>query len=303
MNRKKFIQNLTLATAGLTLPLPKLLAELAKADGYEIAYLNSHKTIGTFVQKGGTIMFYYGKKGLVLVDAQFADTVQNLITEMQKVSDKKFTHLINTHHHADHTSGNIMLKPFGTVVVAHANSLANQRSTAMKQKNEDKQYYPTTTFNSNILNLKLDRKETLQLQYLGAGHTNGDILVHFTKANVVHCGDLVFNRRHPYIDTTNGANVTNWIMILQSLQTKFDDNTIFVFGHANKGYNITGNKADIKAFENYLTNVLAYVKEGITNNKTRKELLLTKTIPNSPEWTGDGIERSINAAYSELTNK
>jgi cyclase len=198
----------------------------------------------------------------------------------------------------DHTAGNIAFKDMVKNVVAHENSLTNQKTTAVKQKAEDKQLYPDTTF-TTTWSKKLG-KEKIELHYFGAAHTNGDIAVHFTKANIVHLGDLLFNRRFPYIDKNAGANIKNWITVLQQVQSKFTDDTKFVFGHANEGYTVTGSKADLKAFENYLTQLLNFVTTEIQLGKTKEEIVKAKIIPGNTEWKGDGIERSLTAAYMEI---
>ncbi len=299
MNRKDFIKQSSFAAALLLIPNRKLFSQLVTDPAFSIEMLTDD--IGIFNEKGGTILFHYGKKGIVVVDSQFPDTAAHLIEEIKKKTSKKFQYLINTHHHFDHTGGNIAFKDIVKNVVAHENSLANQKAVAEKQKTEDKQLYPTTTF-ASIWSKKLG-KEKIELHYLGAGHTNGDAIVHFTKANIVHMGDLMFNRRYPYIDKSAGANIQNWIKILQTVQTKFDDNTRFVFGHANDKYKVTGTKADIKAFENYLTQLYNFVLTEVQLGKTKEDILKAKLIPGNEEWYGDGIERGLSAAYTEIVEK
>jgi cyclase len=296
MNRKSFLQKTAVASSLLLLTKWEAFAKVMSAAGYEIKMLT--EDIGIFTEKGGTILFYLGKKGIVVVDSQFPDAAQHLIDEVKKKTTKAFQLLINTHHHGDHTAGNIAFKDLLTQVVAHENSLKNQKEAAIKQKTEDKQLYPNTTF-ATTWSKKMG-KEKIELHYFGAAHTNGDIVVHFTKANIAHLGDLMFNRRFPYIDKNAGANIKNWILVLQQIQTKFTDDTKFVFGHANQGYEVTGTKADIKAFENYLTQLLNFVTTEIGLGKTKEEIVKAKLIPGNIEWVGDGIERSLTAAYMEI---
>jgi cyclase len=299
MNRKSFLQKTAFAGSLLLLSKYEAFANAMQKAGYEIKMLTDE--IGIFTEKGGTILFYLGKKGITVVDSQFPDTAQHLIDELKKKSSKPFQYLINTHHHYDHTAGNIAFKDLVKNIVAHDNSLKNQKDAATKQKTEDKQLYPTITFATNW-NKKLG-KEKVELHYMGAGHTNGDIVVHFTKSNIVHCGDLVFNRKFPYIDKSAGANISNWIIILQQIQTKFADDTKFVFGHCNEKYTVVGTKADIKAFENYLTLLLNFVINEVQLGKTKDEIIKSKIIPGNEEWSGEGIERSLTAAYMEVVDK
>src|SRR5258705_2502540 len=97
------------------------------------------ENIGIFTERGGTIAFLLSKKGIVVVDAQFPDQSKHLIDELKKRSDRPFELLINTHHHGDHTAGNISFKGLVPHVLAHANSLTNQKNVAIANKTEDKQ--------------------------------------------------------------------------------------------------------------------------------------------------------------------
>ncbi len=296
MQRKNFIKKLGIAGGLLLLSKYESFASIVQQAGYEVKMLT--KDVGIFNEKGGTIVFYLGNKGVTIVDTQFPDSVANLIKDLKEKGKTTFQLLINTHHHGDHTSGNIVFKDLVKTVVAHKNSLENQKANALKQKSEEKQLYPTQTFETTWS--KKIGKEKVQLHYFGAGHTNGDTIVEFKKAKVVHCGDLVFNRRFPYIDKAGGANIKSWITVLQKINEKFSDDTQFVFGHANDKYSVVGTKADIKAFENYLTQLLAFVQNAVKEGKTKEEILKTKIIPGNTEWTGDGVERGISAAYTEI---
>jgi len=75
---------------------------------------------------------------------------------------------------------------------------------------------------------------------------------------------------------------------------------LFIFGHAFDPAKVTGNKADLSAMENYLSRLLVFVKKEIKIGKTREELLKNQFIPGAEEWKGEGIERSLNAAWEEL---
>jgi cyclase len=296
MNRRSFIRNTTFTVAALTIAQQKIFAAL-KIDPWKVTMLNDNT--GIFTEKGGTILFQLNKKGIIVVDTQFADTAAHLIAEVKKKTSKAFKLLINTHHHGDHTSGNIAFKDLLSTVVAHQNSKTNQEATAKKNKTEDKQLYPTETY-TNKWSKKVG-KERVTLHYFGAGHTNGDSLVHFEKANVVHLGDLLFNRRHPYVDKTAGANIKSWITVLEKATTTFTDDTTFVCGHAGSGYDVVIKKDDIKAFANYLQKVLDFTKAQLDAGKTKEEIVKATAIPGADEWKGDGIERPLTAAYIELT--
>lgn len=207
--------------------------------------------------------------------------------------------LINSHHHGDHTSGNIAFKGVAEHILAHENSLINQQNVARKNNNEADQLFPDMTY--NLRWQKQIGDEFIDIQYWGPAHTNGDSIIHFQNANIVHCGDLVFNRMHPYVDKSAGASMTNWINILQQMQSNFDDDTLFIFGHAREGYDVKGNKDDLASFADYLTAVMEFVAFQIKNGKTEEEIMAITEIPGVTDWSGDGIKRPLAAAYLELT--
>ena len=296
MNRRHFIQSSALTLGALTIAQQKIFGAMF-SDPWKIKMLRND--IGVFTEKGGTIAFLLSKKGIVVVDAEFPEQSQRLIDELKKRSDKPFRLLINTHHHQDHTAGNISFKGVVENVLAHENSLKNQRNVAVQQKIEDKQLYPDKTFGDTWCE-KIG-KENICLYYHGTGHTDGDAIIHFQHANIVHMGDLMFNRRHPFVDRSAGASMKNWIVALDKASNHFSNDTIFIFGHAADGYEVTGTKDDLKAFGEYLGKVLNFVDSEIKSGKTKEEILKTTVLPFETEWKGDGLQRPLQAAYEELT--
>ena len=299
MNRKSFLRHSAFTAGGLLIAQQHLLANLWQQPAWKIIMLDD-KT-GIFTERGGTILFSFTNEGIVVVDSQFPDQSKHLIDELKKQKESPFKLLINTHHHGDHSSGNISFKDITEHVLAHENSKANQVATAQKAKTEDKQLYPDITY-TDVYRTKIGG-ETICLYYLGAGHTNGDSFVHFENANIVHTGDLLFNRRHPFVDRSAGANIKSWITVMEKAQKKFSKKTKFVFGHAADGYEVTGSMDDLKAFQNYLYKTLSLVDKEIKAGKTKEEILKITTIPGAEEWKGDGIQRPLTAAYEELTTK
>lgn len=298
MHRRSFLQNTAFTFGALTLAQQNLLSSFFE-DPWKIKMLTDN--LGIFMERGGTIAFLLAKKEIVVVDSQFPDQSKHLIDELKKKTENPFSLLINTHHHGDHTAGNISFKGIVEHVLAHANSKTNQETNAKKNKNEDKQLYPDQTFTDTWC--EKFGKEKICLYYYGAGHTNGDALIHFQHANIVHMGDLVFNRRHPFVDRSAGANMKSWIEVLDKAVNKFENDTQYIFGHAGTGYEVTGKADELNKFRDYLGNVLKFVEGEIKAGKTKEEILKTKIIPGGEEWKTDGIERPLTAAYEELTAK
>jgi cyclase len=295
MHRRTFIKNSALTFGALTLVQQQLLAGLFE-DPWKIQMLRGE--VGIFTERGGTIAFLLSKKGIVVVDSQFPDQAKHLIDELKNRSDKPIELLINTHHHGDHSSGNIAFKGITKHVLAHANSKINQENSAKQNKSEDKQLYPDQTYTDTWC--QKFGKESVCLRYFGAGHTNGDSLVHFEKTNIVHMGDLMFNRRHPFVDRGAGASINNWIRVLDRAVSTYDKNTIFVYGHSGNNYEVSGSAEDLKKFGDYLGRVLKFAEDEIKSGKSKEEILKNTMLPGENEWKGDGFQRPLQAAYEEI---
>ncbi len=298
MHRKSFLQNSALILGALTIAQQKIFSAWLQ-EPWKITMLTNE--IGIFTERGGTIAFLLSSDGMVVVDSQFPEQSTHLINELKKRSEKPFKLLINTHHHGDHSGGNISFKGIVENVLAHKNSLANQTRVAVANKSEDKQLYPNQTF-ADTWSQKFG-KEKITLHYFGAAHTDGDSVIHFENANIAHMGDLMFNRRHPFVDRSSGANMKNWMEVLNKTVKKLNNKTKYIFGHAGEGFEVIGSADDLKKFCDYLGAVLAFAETEIKAGKTKEEILIATTIPNVGEWKGDGIGRPLGAAYDELTMK
>ena len=299
MHRRNFLLNTSvLAGAGILFQQQAMAAFFNTFD-YNIRMLRND--VGIFTERGGTIGFLLSKDGVIVIDAQFPDTAPHLIDEINKRNVAPLKFLINTHHHGDHTAGNIAFKGLVEHVIAHQNSLTNQKAVAEKAKNVDKQLYPDQTFDKE-LKLKVG-KEKIKGHYFGAGHTNGDAVYHFQEANIMHVGDLMFNKRHPFVDRSAGANMTNWIKALDGIQKEGNADTIYIFGHSLNAGEETGTAQDLKKFQDYLSKVLAFADAEIKRGVSKEDFIKNTAIPGVTEWSGGGIERPLTAAYEELSNR
>jgi glyoxylase-like metal-dependent hydrolase (beta-lactamase superfamily II) len=295
MNRRSFVKNSSLGFGAIPFFGRDWLTKFMQDNPYKMKMLRND--VGIFTEKGGTIGYYISKKNIAVIDAEFPEQSKHLIDALQKDPGKPFEILINTHHHQDHTAGNISFKGMVTHVAAHTNSLLNQQRVAKEKNIEDQQLYPDITYGDTWEYKKM--KENIKTYYWGPAHTNGDSVIFFPHANIAHVGDLVFNRRWAFIDKSAGASIKNWIVVVDKIQGEFDNDTLFIFGHAYDPEKITGNKADIKAMQDYLTNLLAFVTAQIKAGKTKEEILKATSIPGVTGWQGDGIERGLQAAYDE----
>ena len=185
------------------------------------------KNVGIFTERGGTIGWLMNKEGMAIVDTQFPKQANHLIEKIKEKTDQKIDWVINTHHHGDHSGGNIAFKDIAKNLLAHENSKINQEAVAKAPgEKEAEQWYPTVTYSDKWSQKVGD--ETITLRYFGNAHTNGDSVIHFENANVAHLGDLMFNQRHPRIDRSTNASAANWIKVLEDIQKTFDDETLFL---------------------------------------------------------------------------
>jgi glyoxylase-like metal-dependent hydrolase (beta-lactamase superfamily II) len=258
------------------------------------------RNVGTFTARGGTIGWLIAPDGIVVVDSQFPDTAQMLLDGLKTRSGRRIDLLINTHHHGDHTGGNQTLRPSVTRIVGHANQPGLQRKQAAAAKSEATQVYADETFSENWRTEV--GGENVEGRYYGAGHTNGDIAIFFERANVVHMGDLMFNHRHPRVDRPGGASIRNWINVLERVTNDHDADTIYIFGHSKVGLPLTGTRANLLAFRDYFTGLLAFVQKEIAAGKSVEEVAKSPLVPGFPEHEG-APAGTLRMAYEELTAK
>ena len=150
MNRRSFLKNTTLTAGLLSLGSKELFAALLQQPAYQLTSLRND--VGIFTEKGGTIAYYLSKDGIIVVDTEFPDPAQHLIAELKNQNNKPFKLLINTHHHGDHTGGNIAFKGLVEHVIGQENCLSNYKRVAAEQKSEDKQLFQDITFKTEWKN-------------------------------------------------------------------------------------------------------------------------------------------------------
>jgi glyoxylase-like metal-dependent hydrolase (beta-lactamase superfamily II) len=299
MHRRHFLHQTTLLASASLLFQQKAMASILQTGDFQVKMLRNN--VGIFTERGGTIGFLLSKNGTIVIDAQFPDTSRHLIDELKKQQHANFLYLLNTHHHGDHTAGNIAYKGLVEHVVAQENSQANQKRVAESNNTIDKQLLPDMTFKEDW-KLKLD-DEKIKAEYFGPGHTNGDAVYHIENANIIHAGDLMFNKRHPFVDRSAGANIANWIKDLDGILKMAGKDTIIIFGHSLKPGEETGTLEDVKKFQDYLGKVLSFAEAEINKGVSKEEFIKHTSIPGVTEWTGQGIDRPLTAAYEELTEK
>jgi cyclase len=298
MNRRRFIATSLWLSAGLSaVPAHHLIA---KRDYHQIEPIR--RNVGYFTGRGGTIGWYADSESAVIVDAQFPPSANVLYNEVQQYNTDTIIAVINTHHHADHTAGNYYFQNIADQIVAQANVPEMQRTMAEIQNTVSEQAYAEVTFDEKW---SIDAgNEIIHVHHYGPAHTAGDSVVRFENANVIHMGDLVFNRWYPFIDVRNGASITNWIRVLDTVIRQSDSDTIFIFGHGSANNGITGNMNDVKLMKDYLASLLEFTKKNMDEGKQLGEIIRQPGLDGFPNHVSAGarlsLSANIQAAWQEL---
>lgn len=256
---------------------------------------------GIFTEKGGTIGWFVGESGAVVIDTQSVDSAPHCLAGLRAKTARKLDAVLITHHHADHTGGIGVFKPEAARVVAHRSVPGLQKEAATRRGNLDAQVYPEVVFDATW-RLELG-SETVAGRYVGPAHTGGDAVYHFEKAGVVHVGDLVFHKMVPFIDRPGGASIEGWIRALGQVEKAHPKETIFVYGHASAGNDVVGGPEGLSRTGEYLSGLLDYVRKGKAAGKTVDELSKVQRIPGFEDVVPMGdtaIPNNVQAAWDEI---
>jgi glyoxylase-like metal-dependent hydrolase (beta-lactamase superfamily II) len=229
---------------------------------------------------GGNIGLFFGDDGVFLIDDQFAPLHEKLIAKIKELTgsadiDLGNAFLINTHFHGDHTGGNELLGASGAVIVAHENG--RQRLTGesyvpfFDSRNPalPKAGLPVITFSSDItFHLNGD---SVRVVHVSEAHTDGDAFVHFTEANVIHAGDILFMQTYPFIDLDNGGSVAGLIGGVEMLLAISDDKTKIIPGHGDMT-----DRAGLASYHKMLTSTFARVRQFVNEGKTLEQIQAAK---------------------------
>lgn len=298
MNRKQFIKSGALITGSLLFGGHKFFL---KAEDQPKGFKIIRDNFGIYTERGGTMGWYITKDAAVVIDSQFPESVKNFYNGLKTKTSRKIDFLINTHHHRDHTSGNHFLREFTNKIVSSENSRALQEK--FNGNNPDNpQAYADITF-ANDWSQDIGGEKVFARHLLPA-HTGGDATIHFEKTNIVHMGDLVFNKVYPVIDLPGGASLNGWIEYLEKTVKFFDKDTIYVFGHSQNDEMVVGRSKDLLALRDYFTALLDFVDKQINSGKTKEEISASNEIPGVKDikemWEG-AKKRNLENAYDYLT--
>ncbi len=239
-----------------------------------------------------------------MIDTQFPDTAAACLAGLPGRGSRMVDVVLNTHHHFDHTSGNPIFKPASKTIVAQANVPKLQFAAAEKAGSLAEQVFADTTFAEAWRHDCGD--EVVTAQYFGPAHTGGDAVMMFERANVVHMGDLVFNRLYPYVDRPGGASVRGWVARLEEAHRTFPADAIYLFGHGSPKFGVTGTRDDLLVMRDLLNGLLDCVQKGLAAGKTRDQITAVDNLPGFPDFHVPPPSRLpgiLGTVYDELTAK
>jgi len=222
MNRRNFLTTSTLSALALS-PVTQLFTKGYRptADP-KLTMLRGN--VGYYTNRGGTIGVYLPggmPEGGAIVDTQFPEAAETLLGMLKDKGElNQLGILANTHHHGDHTAGNTVFASLAGTHVSHERAKQNIIDNLAKNGKQGTVPLPSTTFQGSWSTNLPDGKESISLNYFGKAHTGGDAVVHFENANVAHLGDLLFNRRFPYIDHGSGGDISNWASVLKDIRRR-----------------------------------------------------------------------------------
>lgn len=218
--------------------------------------------------QGGNIGACVGDDGILIVDDQFERLAERIRAALTSLNPGPLKFILNTHYHGDHTGGNEIFGKEGTIV-AHEN--VRKRVTVAQKRGErtveplDPSGWPVVTFQDKV---KVHfNGEDIQFIHLPAGHTDGDGIVFFPRANVIHMGDLLFSGRFPFIDTDGGGSVDGYRKNLEWVMSNLPKDAKVIPGHGP-----LSTMDDVQKSRDMIVETSEYVKKEIAQGKSLDQI-------------------------------
>jgi glyoxylase-like metal-dependent hydrolase (beta-lactamase superfamily II) len=210
--------------------------------------------------------------------------------------------VINTHWHFDHTGGNENLGEAGAVIVAHAN-VRERMSVEQFMRVLDRRVppappaaLPVVTFQSDVT--LHQNGQAIRVMHVPAAHTDGDALVHFPAANVLHTGDVFVRNSLPFIDLGSGGSVRGLLAAVARALALVDDETDVIPGHGPLSH-----KADLVAYQAMVTTIVTRVEEAMAGGQDLPAVLASKPVRGFEERVAGGFvppDAFVTAVFESL---
>lgn len=290
------MKNLTTLLIGLAMPAVACAQTGPDWEAIEFSATNLGNGIYMFEAYGGNLAMSVGEDGVFLVDDEFPQLTDKLLAAIAEITDEDVDFVINTHWHGDHTGANAPLAESGTTVVAHENvrvrMAASGRPQAMGKALPVLTFSDRVTFHFN--------GQTIAVSHPKDAHTDGDAIIHFIEADVIHAGDLLFNGLYPRIDYASGGTIAGYIAALETLYSLAGPGTRIIAGHGP-----LGGRDDIAAKIGMLEGARDAVKALLDQGMSVEEAKAAKPLaPWEDDWTWFFIDgdRMTEMLYDGLTN-
>jgi glyoxylase-like metal-dependent hydrolase (beta-lactamase superfamily II) len=218
--------------------------------------------------QGGNVGAVVGPEGILIVDDDYKAVSQKLAAALKELGTDKPKYVLNTHWHGDHTQGN---EHFGkdSTIVAHINVRRRLMAPPVIFGRTTAPYpafaLPVVTYTESMT-IHFNGEE-VRLVHYPSGHTDGDTVVFFDKANVVHFGDTFFVGRFPFVDIDSGGSVQGVINNIGSLLATIPADAKLIPGHGP-----VSTHADLKAYHTLLVESSKMVTDAMKAGKSLEEI-------------------------------
>ena len=261
------------------------------------------KTFYMLTGPGGNIGVSTGDDGVFVIDDKFDRFGEEIIDVIQSLSSEPIRFVVNTHYHGDHTGGNSKLKATGATIVAHDNvrsrmgiSFENKLFGRTVKATEPKQW-PDVTFSENATFHM--NGQTVNVIHTPNAHTDGDAIIYFTEANILHMGDNYFNGLFPYIDVDSGGSLQGMIQAHQVALDMINDETQIIPGHGPLAV-----KNDLKTAQSLLIDVQSRVKERMNKGENLDTIIAAKPLADYSSFSSFiDEEKMVRIAYVSLMSE
>lgn len=283
-----------------------LLLQQAVAQGFDDVEIRSTPVadgIWMLTGRGGNMGLAAGPDGAFLVDDQYAPLSDRILAAIADITDSPLRFVINTHWHGDHTGGNQAMGKAGALIFAHENvreRLSTEQfleffNTTVPAAPGDA--LPVVTFTESVT-FHINN-QTVHVFHAPHAHTDGDGIVHFREANVIHTGDIVFWEQYPFIDLDSGGSVAGMIRAVDRILELADADTRIIPGHGP----LIG-RAEMARYRELLTTVRDRVKTAVEAGLTLEDIKSAGlTAEFDAVWGGGFIppERWIELLHRDLS--
>lgn len=283
--------------------LPLLFASLAFAQDAEITFSSTEIEPGIFMVEakggfgGGNMAVLVGAGHVAMIDDGLPPLAEKLLAHVTETAGGPINFMINTHVHGDHAGGNAHFAESGTVVFAHDN--IRKRLLEDSSGAGGPAGLPVVTFGDGVT-FHLGNIEAL-VKHFPHAHTDGDAVVRFPGANVIHTGDILFHDVFPYIDLDSGGTVKGYIAAQQKIWSMADDETKIIPGHGS-----LTDKAGMKADIDMLVDAASLVKALIDKGMSSEEIMAANPLQKYDEtygWRFITTERMTQTLIRSLTEE